>query len=132
MQNKPKSPKSIKAIAVIVLLMGLAMVVYWIMFLIQRIPIEDIPIYSEFVTALLAFSTGIGLLFLKSWSVPCSLVLAGMWCYGVIGGIGLVIQNGLDFTSPFGAITDAILFPLILLFSIYMAVFIWRKRELFQ
>jgi hypothetical protein len=45
-----------------------------------------------------------------------------LWDYGVIGGIGLVLQHGLDFMSPFGAITDAVLFPLILAFSVYMAV----------
>jgi hypothetical protein len=45
-----------------------------------------------------------------------------MWGYGVIGGIGLVLQHGLDFTSPLGALTDAVLFPLILVFSIYLAL----------
>jgi hypothetical protein len=59
---------------------------------------------------------------MKRWCVPCSLALAGLWAYGVIASIQMVIENGLDFTSPFGARTDAILFPLILAFSVFMAV----------
>jgi len=45
-----------------------------------------------------------------------------MWGYGVIAGIGVVLKHGTNFDSPFGAITDAILFPLILRFAISMAV----------
>ncbi len=127
-----KPSKSLKRIALIVLLLGLAMVIYWTMYLMQRMPVGDIPVLSESITALLALVTGFGLWFRKYWAVPCSLVLAGMWGYGVIGGIALVLQHGLDFTSPFGAFTDAVLFPLILVFAIYMAVIIWRQRELFR
>jgi hypothetical protein len=50
----------------------------------------------------------------------------------VIGGIGLVLQHGLDFSSPFGAISDAVLFPLILVFSVYMAVTVWHQRAWFR
>ena len=132
MQSDSKSSKSIRVIALVVLLLGLTMVVYWTMFLVQRMPVGDIPLFSESVTALLALVTGLGLWYRKYWAVPCSLALAGMWAYGVIGGIGLVLQHGLDFTSPFGAITDTILFPLILMFSITMAVVIWRQREWFR
>lgn len=132
MQTISKPPKSLKVIALVVLLLGLAMVVYWVMFLAQRIPIEDIPVLSESVAALLALITGLGLFYRKPWAVPCCLVLAGMWGYGVIGGIGVVLQHSLNFTSPFGALTDAILFPLILVFSIYMAVVMWRQREWFR
>ena len=132
MQTISNPPKSLKVIAVVVLLLGLAMVVYWVMFLVQKMPIGDIPVLSESVAALLALITGFGLLYRKYWAVPCCLVLAGMWGYGVIGGIGLVLKQSLDFTSPFGALTDAILFPLILIFSIYMAVTMWRQREWFR
>ena len=132
MQTISNPPKSLKVIAVVVLLLGLAMVVYWVMFLVQKMPIGDIPILSESVAAILALITGLGLLYRKYWAVPCCLVLAGMWGYGVIGGIGLVLKQSLDFTSPFGALTDAILFPLILIFSIYMAVTMWRQREWFR
>jgi hypothetical protein len=132
MQTKRSSLKSLTAIAWVVLILGLAMVVYWTMFLFQKIPIGDIPILSESITALLAFVTGCGLLYRKEWAVPCSLVLAGMWSYGVIGGIGIVIERGLNFHSPFGAIADSILFPLILLFSLFMAITIWKNRERFN
>jgi hypothetical protein len=132
MQTISKPPKSLKVIAVVILLLGLAMVVYWVMFLVQKMPIGDIPILSESVAALLALITGFGLLYRKYWAIPCCLVLAGMWGYGVIGGIGLVLKQSLNFTSPFGALTDAILFPLILVFSIYMAVVMWRQREWFR
>ena len=108
------------------------MVVYWMMFFLRKMPIGDIPIISESVTALLALVTGFGLLFGRQWAVPCCLVLAGMWGYGVIAGIGVVLRHGINFPSPFGAITDSILFPLILLFSIYMAVVIWRQRVWFR
>ena len=126
-----KSPKSLLVMTLVVLLLGLAMFVYWGMYLVQSMPLEHIPILSEIVTALLAIVTGFGLLYRRHWAVPCSLVLAGMWSYGVIAGIGVVFQNGLNFTSPFGAITDTVLFPLILVFSIYMAVTVWRQRERF-
>lgn len=132
MRDERRSAGSLKVIAVIVLILGLAMLVYWAVFLLQSMPTGDIPILSETITALLALMTGYGLLYLKEWAVPCSLVLAGMWAYGVIGGIGLVLQHGLDFTSPFGAMVDAIMFPLILAFSIYMAVMVWRRREYFH
>jgi hypothetical protein len=132
MQSILKSEMSLRVIAWTVLLLGVGMVVYWTMFLVKRMPVGDIPVLSESIAALLALTTGCGLLFRKRWSVPCCLVLAGMWAYGVIGGIALVINHGLNFDSPFGAITDALLFPLILLFNIFMAITIWTQREYFS
>jgi hypothetical protein len=96
------------------------------MFLVKKIPLGDIPVLSESIAALPALTTGWGLLYRKRWSVPCCLVLAGMWAYGVIGGIALVMEPGLSFDSPFGSNTDAIIFPLILLFAI------WSNREQFM
>ena len=122
----------IKLMAVVILLLGLAMLVYWGMFVIQDMPISGIPVLSELVNAGLALTSGIGLLRRHKWSVPVSLLTAGMWFYGVLGGIQLVLEKGLDFSSPFGAFTDAVLFPLILVFAVYMAVVLWRKRELFH
>ena len=121
----------IKAIAVVILLLGIAMLVYWGMFMIQGMPISGIPVLSELVNAVLALTSGIGLLCRDKWSVPVSLLTAGMWFYGVLGGIQLVLEKGLDFSSPFGAFTDAVLFPLILIFAVYMAIIVWRNRELF-
>ena len=122
----------IKAIAVVILLLGLAMLVYWGMFVIQGMPISGIPVLSELVNAVLALTSGIGLLRRDKWSVPVSLLTAGMWFYGVLGGIQLVLEKGLDFSSPFGAVTDAVLFPLILVFAVYMAVIIWRNQAVFK
>jgi hypothetical protein len=126
------APRPLKVITFVIILLGLAMIVYWAMFLLKRMPVGDIPIISESVTALLALITGFGLLFGRRWAVPCCLVLSGMWGYGVIAGIGFVLRHGISFDSPFGAITDVILFPLILLFSIYMATVVWQKREWFR
>jgi hypothetical protein len=131
-QTLSRPPKSLRVIAGVVLLLGSAMIVYWTMYLVQRMPVGDIPVFSELVTAVLAFVAGISLWRRKPLAVPFSLALAGMWGYGVIGGIVLVLQHGLDFTSPFGALTDASLFPLILAFSIYMAIIVWRQRRWFQ
>jgi hypothetical protein len=122
----------IKAVAIVVLLLGGAMLVYWGMFLLQGMPVAGIPILSELANALLAVISGIGLLLRRKWSVPSSLFLAGMWTYGVLGGINLVLENGLDFSSPFGAVTDAVLFPLVLVFGIYAAGVVWRERRSFR
>jgi hypothetical protein len=129
--DKTLRPKQLTIITILVAIFGVAMFVYWGLFILQGIPIGGIPVLAEMVTACLAIITAIGLIRMKSWSIPCTLMLAGLWGYGVISGIQLVIENGLDFTSPFGALTDAILFPLILVFSIYMAITIWRNRREF-
>jgi hypothetical protein len=118
-------------INILVMLFGLAMFVYWGMYLVQGLPTVGVPVLSEIVTAILAMCSAYGLFRLRSWSVASSLVLAGMWAYGVIGGIQLVFDHGLDFSSPFGALTDALLFPLVLIFAVSMAVYLWRHRKLF-
>ena len=122
----------IKVVAIIVLLLGVAMLLYWGMFILQGMPTTGIPILSELVNAILALISGIGLLRLRRWSIPTSLYTAGMWAYGTLGGITLVLENGLDFSSPFGAITDAILFPLIFVFTVFLAFVVWRNRGLFH
>jgi hypothetical protein len=127
-----KAPNKVKVVAIVVLLFGIAMLVYWGMFILQGTPIAGIPILSELVNAVLALIGGIGLLGLRKWSIPTSLFTAGMWTYGVLGGINLVLEKGLDFTSPFGAITDAVLFPLVLVFAVFLAIFVWRNRAIFQ
>jgi len=131
MQFIPGSTKAVTAIGWFVLIIGLAMAAYWILYIIRQMPLGDIPILSETITALLALTTGYNLLRRKRRAVPFCLVLSGMWVYGVIGGIALVLQHGLSFESPFGAVTDAILFPLILLFAIWMAVVVWKNRDQF-
>jgi len=126
------SPNQIKIVAIITLALGFLMLMYWGMYILQGLPIAGIPVLSELVNASLAILSGVGLLRLRKWSIPTSLFTAGMWAYGVLGGINLVLEHGLDFTSPFGAITDAVLFPLILVFAVYMAVVVWRSREFFR
>lgn len=124
-------PINLRMVSAIVILLGLAMLIYWGMFVLQGMPVAGIPVLSELVNAALALASGLGLWRLRRWSIPASLFTAGMWAYGVLGGIQLVLEHGLDFTSPFGALTDAVLFPLILIFAIYMAFVIWRNREKF-
>ncbi len=68
---------------------------------------------------------------MRRWSISTSLFTAGMWAYAVLGGIQLVLEEGLDFTSPFGASTDAVLFPLVLIFAVYLSLVVWRNRESF-
>ena len=128
---KTKPITQLKVLSIVVLIFAIAMFVYWTLYLMRGMPTEGIPILSEIVTALLALVTAVGLLRLKKWSIATALVLAGMWSYAVLGGINLIIDKGLNFASPFGAITDAILFPLILLFSLYFAYKIWTNRNLF-
>jgi hypothetical protein len=127
-----KVPIKIRVIAIIVLIMGAAMLVYWGIFILQGISMDGIPVLSEFANSGLAFISGVGLLCLRKWSIPTSLFTAGMWAYGVLGGINLVLEKGLDFSSPFGAITDAILFPLILVFAVCLSLVVWRYRAAFH
>ena len=126
------SPNQIKIVAIITLALGFLMLMYWGTYILQGLPIAGIPVLSELVNASLAILSGVGLLRMRKWSIPTSLFTAGMWAYGVLGGINLVLEHGLDFTSPFGAITDAVLFPLIQVFAVYMAVVVWRSREFFR
>ena len=128
---KTKPITQLKVLSIVVIIFAIAMFVYWTLYLVKGMPTEGIPILSEIVTALLALVTAVGLLRLKKWSVATALVLAGMWSYAVLGGINLIIDKGLNFASPFGAIIDANLFPLILLFSLYFAYKIWMNRNLF-
>ena len=128
----PRSTKVVTMIGWLVLILGLSMVMYWVLYIIRQMPMGDIPILSESITALLALTTGYGILRRKPWALPSCLILSGMWAYGVIGGIALVFQRGLSFDSPFGSITDAILFPLILVYALWMAAAVWKNREQFQ
>jgi hypothetical protein len=59
-------PVSLRVIAVIVLVLGLAMLVYWGMYVIQGLPLTGIPILSELINAGLALISGVGLLRLRS------------------------------------------------------------------
>lgn len=132
MRTNVQRPTQLIFITILVFLFGTAMFVYWILYVVRGMPLEGVPILSELINAALALITAIGLLRMRRWSAPFSMVLSGMWCYGVIGGINLVLEKGIDFSSPFGALTDTMLFPLVLAFALYMATYIWRHRELFN
>lgn len=69
---------------------------------------------------------------LFSAAVLMALVLCGIWAYGVIAGIALVIQHGLSFDSPFGALVDALVFLLVLLFAVWFTVTVWSNKEQFK
>ena len=127
----PKSSGAVTVIGVLVLLLGISMVVYWVMYIVRQMPMDGVPVLSESVTALLALVTGFGVMRRKPWVVPFTLVLCGMWAYGVIAGIALVLKQGLSFDSPFGAATDALLFPLVLLFALWVAATTWMNRAQF-
>jgi len=122
----------IKVLAVIVFLLGCVMLLYWGMYLVQGMPVAGIPVLSEVINAVLALVSGFGLWWRKTWSIATSLFTAGIWAYGVLGGINMVLENGLDFMSLFGAFTDAVLFPLVLIFSVYLAIVVWRNRAAFN
>jgi hypothetical protein len=126
-----KDNRQIKIVSIVVLLLGSAMLLYWGMFVLQGMSISGIPVLSELVNAGLALISGVGLWRLKRWSIATSIFTSGMWSYGVLGGISLVLENGLDFSSPFGAITDAVIFPLVLIFSVYLSFVVWRNQEFF-
>ena len=129
---KDKLPTQIKIAAFVILLLGIAMLVYWGMYVFQGMPVAGIPVLSEMINAALGLTSGVGLLRRQKWSVPASIFTAGMWAYGVLGGINLVLEKGLDFSSPFGAAADAILFPLILVFAVYLAIVVWRNRDIYD
>jgi len=120
--------KGITIISVIIFIFGLLMIGYWTSYILQRLPLIGIPLGSELIAAVLAITTAIGLFRMKPWSLATGLILCGLWIYGVVGGINLVIENGLNFESPVGATTDTILFVIVLIFSIFVAVFLWRKH----
>ncbi|MBI5953838.1 MAG: hypothetical protein HY865_19465 [Chloroflexi bacterium] len=127
-----KLPNQIKIAAFVILALGIAMLVYWGMYVFQGMPIAGIPVLSEIINAALGLTSGIGLLRRQKWSIPASIFTGGMWAYGVLGGINLVLEKGLNFSSPFGAAADAILFPLILVFAVYLAVVVWRNRDIYD
>ena len=130
MDKIKRRTKGITAISIIIFFFGLLMVGYWTSYIWQGLPLKGIPIGSELVAAVLAIITAIGLFKMRPWSLATALILCGLWINGVVAGINLVIENGLDFKSPVGALTDAILFVIVLIFSVFMAVFLWRRYPL--
>jgi hypothetical protein len=131
MKTTIQRPRQLLFISVAVFVFGLMMIAYWSAYVVQGMPLEGIPLASELGNATVALVAACGLFRMKRWGYSAGLVLAGMWIYGVVGGIQLVMTKGLDFSSPMGALTDAIMFVLVLAFSIYVVAYLWRKQELF-
>jgi len=127
MEQIKRRTKGITAISIIIFIFGLLMVGYWTSYIWQGMPLKGIPLGSELVAAVLAIITAVGLFRMRPWSLATALILCGLWIYGVVGGINLVIENGLDFESPVGALTDTIIFVVVLICSVFIAIFLWRR-----
>lgn len=131
MNDTIQKPADILILSIVVFIFGLMMIGYWVSYLVKGLPLEGIPLASELITAALALVTAYGLFKMKSWCLTTGSVLCGMWIYGVVQGINLVINKGLDFSSPIGAFTDAVIFVIVLIFAVWMIFFLWRKRAIF-
>jgi hypothetical protein len=121
--------------AIVIFIIGLSMFSYWTKYILDGMPLQNIPIMSEGIAAILALTTGIGLFRMRKWSFVTGILLSGFWMYGCIGGINLVIYDLLvlgkiNFQSPVGAWFDAFLFVIITCFATYFVCFLWNKRKL--
>ncbi len=131
--NKLK-PKSIIIFSIIIFLLGLMMFGYWTKYIIDGMPLKSIPIASEGIAAILALITGIGLFQMRQWSFVTGILVSGFWMYGCIGGINLVlydliVHKQLNYQSPIGAWTDAILFIVITALATILVIFLWKMRK---
>ncbi len=131
---KNKKPKSIIVFSTIIFLLGLMMLGYWTKYIIDGMPLESIPIASEGTAAILALITGIGLFKMKKWAFATGILVSGFWMYGCIGGINMVVYDlmvhkQLNYQSPVGEWTDAILFIAITIWSTILVIYLWRMRN---
>ena len=81
MQSISKSEIYLRVIAWTVLILGVAMVVYWIMFLVKRMPIGDIPVLSESITSMFSSYNRIRIIVSKT--------LVGALLFGISGYVGI-------------------------------------------
>jgi hypothetical protein len=130
----PLRPRRLTFISVVNLLLGAAMIAYWAKYLLDGMPLQNVPLAPEAIAAVLALATGIGLLRVRSWALMTGLVLGGFWMYGCVGGINMVlydiiVHGGLKFQSPIGPLTDAALFVLVTCWAMFMVVSLWRERN---
>lgn len=128
-------PKSIIVFSIIIFLIGLMMFGYWTKYIIDGMPLKNIPIASEGIAAILALITGIGLFKMQKWAFATGILVSGFWMYGCIGGINLVlydliVEKQLKYQSPIGSWTDAILFIIITLWAIILVIYLWRIRKI--
>jgi len=131
--NKSKS-KSLIMFSVIIFVLGVTMFAYWSKCIMDGMTLKAIPIASEGIAAILAIITGIGLYRKKSWSLFTGLTLSGLWIYGCVGGINmvvydLIVSNKLNYESPIGPLTDAIIFILVTAFAVILIFYLWKIRN---
>jgi len=127
-------PTSIIVFSIIIFLLGLMMFGYWTKYIIDGMPLKSIPIASEGIAAILALITGVGLFQMRKWSFATGILVSGFWMYGCIGGINLVlydllVHKQLNYQSPIGAWTDAILFIVITALATILVIYLWRMRK---
>jgi hypothetical protein len=110
------------------------MFTYWTKYILDGMPLKNVPLIPEGMAAVLALVTACGLFRMKPWSLMTGLVLCGLWLYGCVGGINLVMYDllaagRLEYESPVGAWTDAVLFLLITAWTFFLGFFLWRMRR---
>ncbi len=127
-------PKSITVISIIIFLLGLMMLGYWTKYIIDGMPLKSVPIASEGTAAVLAIITGAGLFRMKKWAFATGILVSGFWLYGCIGGINmvlydLIVHEQLNYQSPIGVWTDAVLFIVITIWAAMLVIYLWRIRN---
>ena len=110
------------------------MIAYWTKYLIDGMPLRNVPLIPEGLASFLAAATGIGLLRMRPWALVTGMVLGGFWMYGCIGGVNmvvydLIVHKQLQYQSPIGPLTDALLFIAVTCWAAFMVASIWRNRE---
>lgn len=126
--------KSLIIFSVIIFVLGLTMFAYWTKYILDGMTLKNIPIASEGIAAVLALITGIGLYKEKSWSLFTGLSLSGLWIYGCVTGINmvvydLIVSKKLNYESPIGSLTDAIIFIFVTAFAIILIFYLWKIRK---
>ncbi len=133
---KYTKPKSIIVFSIIIFFLGVMMFGYWTKYIIDGMPLKTIPIASEGVAAILALITGIGLFKMRKWAFATGILVSGFWMYGCIGGINmvlydLIVHKQLNYQSPVGEWTDAVLFIVITIWAAIVVIYLWRMRKIF-
>jgi len=129
-------PRNILVISSIMIVLGLMTLGYWTLYLTKGLPLDDIPLAAEGINAVLAIITGIGLLKRKKWAFATGILVSGFWLYGTIGGLNIflydiMVHQKLNYQSPIGGWTDAILFVITAIWAIILFVTLWRNRKSF-
>ncbi len=132
MSYEKARPRGILIVSVVMSTLGLIMLVYWAAYVSRGLPLEDIPLVSEILTALGAIAAAYGLYRLRRWGYILSLVVAGMWIYAVVNGIFLLVRERFAVASPIGSVSDFFAFVLTLVFSVFLIRYLWKHPALFE